>query len=154
MTLLTKRVTVLLDTNTLLLFGQGIDVFGETERLIAAPFTINIPETVVQEVERLSKKTTSEGKSAKLAMAIIREKERRQKEGPVTKLLLPKGKEIPLKILPGSGEEHADDAILRIAEEAPERTAVCTLDRGLQRRLLSRRVRVLGVKHGRLAFIE
>jgi rRNA-processing protein FCF1 len=154
MTLLTKKVTVLLDTNALLLFGQGIDVFGEVERILSSSFTFTVPEPVLKEVEKLSQRATKDGKSAKLALALVREKERRQEEGVAARLLLPRRKEIPLKILAGSGEEHADDAILRIAEEAPERTAVCTLDKGLQRRLLSRRIRVLGVKHGRLAIIE
>ena len=148
------RTTVVLDTNALLLFGQGVDVFGEVERLVDPPFEFVIPGQVLAEVETLSRKATRDGQMAKLALALVREKERRQQERFVARLLLPRTKEIPLKMVSGSGEHHADDAILLIAEDEPAATVVVTLDRELQRRLLAKKVRVLGVKHGRLSFIE
>ena len=148
------RTTVVLDTNALLLFGQGVDVFGEVERLVDPPFEFVIPGQVLAEVETLSRKATRDGQMAKLALALVREKERRQQERFVARLLLPRTKEIPLKMVSGSWEHHADDAILLIAEDEPAATVVVTLDRELQRRLLAKNVRVLGVKHGRLSFIE
>lgn len=154
MVLPSRKASVILDTNALLLFGQGVDVFSETERLLSAPFAFVIPETVMGEVERLSRKATRDGREAKLALMLVRERERRQRESIVARLLLPRAKEIPLKILPGSGEHHADDAILSIAEDEPAATIVVTLDRELQRRLLAKKVRVLGVRQGRLSFIE
>lgn len=141
---------VVLDTNALLLFGDGIDVFAELERLFDVSATLLVPEQVMAEMERQARGATRDARKAKLALSLVREKLRRQADpGLVARLFLPRKKEIPLKIVPGSGIQHADDAILRIAED--ERAAVVTIDEALQRRLLAKGLRVVGVKSGKLA---
>ena len=48
-----------------------------------------------------------------------------------------------LKIIPGSGDQHVDDALLAIADDD---TLVATNDGGLKRRLLERGIRVIFLK--------
>ena len=67
----------------------------------------------------------------------------------VAKLLFPSN-EIPLKTAQCS-EGHADDAIVRIAEDD---AIVATLDKGLQRRLLKAKIRVLTVQQKRFIIKE
>ncbi len=137
---------LLLDTNTLLLFGQGIDVFSESASAGEIIDVFLVPDPVIRELETLAMKASADGRAAKLALALVKEKERRSQQRFLTRLLIPTKKEIPLKIIPSSGTMHTDDAIMRIAEDDPVRHVVATLDKGLQRRLLNAKVRVLGVR--------
>ncbi|MBR9692713.1 hypothetical protein GOV07_02145 [Candidatus Woesearchaeota archaeon] len=132
---------VILDTNVFTLFGQGIDVFIEIDKVIKDKYEFVIPDLVLQELEKLSKKTTKDGRAARLGNMIVQERLARQKEPLVAKLLFP-SKEIPLKTVQCS-EKHADDAIVRIAEDDG---IVATLDKGLQRRLLKNKIRVLSIQ--------
>ncbi len=144
---------IILDTNVLFLFGQErIDVFAEIERAVDKVDAFLVPEPVMDELEKLAAKASKDGRAAKLGLALVRERERRSREGPLARFLIGGRKEIPLKTVRGSGEKHADDAILRIAEDDPA-AVVATLDKGLQRRLLKAEVRVLGVRQKQFAFI-
>lgn len=146
----TKRTKVVIDTNALLLFGQEhIDVFSGIDDLIKEPHEVTLPELVIKELEKLSQKNSRDGRAAKLGLALVTERLRRQSEPFLAKLLVP-AKEIPLKTV-SSSQQHADDAILEIAED--DKAIVVTLDKGLQRRLLDKKLRVIGIKQQRLAFI-
>jgi len=135
---------VILDTNVLLLFGQkGMDVFAEIGRAMQERYEFTVPELVLAELERLGKKASRDGRAAKLAYTLVHERLKMKHEPLVAKLLF--RKEIPLKTVPCS-EHHADDAILRIAEGDAAHTIVATLDKGLQRRLLDKGVRILTVR--------
>ncbi len=150
--MLTKKTTIILDTNALLLFGtEHVDVFSEIERVVTEPHEIVIPESVLQELEKLGKKNTKDARAAKLAYSLVHERLKRQREPLIAKLLFPQ-KEIALKTVRGS-QTHADDAILAIAEDDPARTVAVTLDKGLQGRLLAKKVRIVGMKQRRLAFV-
>ncbi len=127
---------VVLDTNVLLLFGQGIDVFSEIAAAMDEKFSFVVPELVLKELEALAAKKSKDGRAAKLGYAIVQRKLQKQ---PLMARLLFGNKEIPLKTVPCS-ETHADDAILRIAEDG---AIVATLDKALQRRLLKKSIGVL-----------
>jgi len=143
---------IILDTNVLLLFGQeGIDVFSALERAADKVDAFIVPSLVVDELKKLGERATKDGRAAKLGLALVEEKARRSDETFLVKLLAGGWKEIPLKIVPCSAEKHADDAILRIAEDD---TIVATLDRGLQRRLLKADRRVMGMRQKRFQSIE
>lgn len=131
---------VLLDTNALLLFGQGIDLFAEIERALDEKFEYLIPGQVFAELEMFAKRKSKAGIAAKLAWTLVQEKLRRMQEPFYLKLL--GRKEIPLKTIHVSGIKHADDAIIKIAEDDPT-IVVATLDKALKDRLLKKKVRVL-----------
>ncbi len=150
--MLIKKTTVVLDTNALLLFGtEHVDVFSEIGGAVLEPHEIVIPEPVLKELEKLGQKNSRDAWAAKLAYSLVHEKLKMQREPLIAKLLFPQ-KEIPLKTVPSS-KQHADDAILAIAEDDPAHAVVVTLDRGLQGRLLAKKVRVIGLKQRRLAFV-
>jgi rRNA-processing protein FCF1 len=140
-----KTTKVLFDTNVLLLFGlRHLDLFAEASAILQEPLELVVPEQVLGELERLAGTGTKEGRAAKLAVILVRQ---RSEDGPGAPPS-PSGrcaKKIPLKIGHGSKAKHADDAIVEIAEDDVEHTVVCTLDRKLRRRLLERTVRVIGV---------
>lgn len=143
------RTSVILDTNALLLFGQGVDVFDAVDRAMREPYELLLPSLVLGELERLAAKATRDGRAAKLGYALVMERLKTAHEPPLARLLFGKG--IPLKTIDCSGN-HADDAILRIAEDDPARTVVVTLDKELQHRLLARKVRVLARRKEGFAF--
>jgi rRNA-processing protein FCF1 len=132
---------VILDTNALLLFGQGIDLFAEIEEALDEQFEYRIPEQVMKELETFAKRKSKEGVAAKLAWTLVQEKIRRNQEPFYVKML--GRKEIPLKTVSVSGKKHADDAIVKIAEDDPQHTIVATLDKRLRDRLLKTKARTL-----------
>ncbi len=149
MSLLKAKTKVLLDTNALLLFGQGRDVFAEIEALLNEPFEFVVLEPVLAEVEKLAEKASVDGRAAKLALALVKARERQSSENVLSKLVSPSSKKrIPLKIVRGSRDVHADDALFATADGD---AIVATLDKGLQRRL---KCRVLSVSKNRISFIK
>ena len=100
---------VILDTNALLLFGQGTDLFSEVHELLHEPFTFLIPQAVMAELEELALKNGKDARAAKLAQMLIQQK---QKAGRTATQAL--------KIAPSSGG-YADDAIIAIAEDGDDR---------------------------------
>jgi rRNA-processing protein FCF1 len=148
------KTRVLLDTNALLLFGQEhLDLFSGIADVMKEPYELVVLDHVLAELTALTKKKTRDGQAARLGLVLVRQKENETKAGILDALLVAK-KRIPLKIIPGSKEKHADDAIVAIAEDDKERSVVCTLDKGLQRRLLKKGIRVLGVRQRQIAYMQ
>lgn len=130
---------IILDTNALMLFGEGFDLFSAIEEAIKEPCELIIPQQVHKELLKLASKNSKEGLAAKLALSIT--KERLDGRRLLNRLLFPQ-KGAPLKIVSGP-HKHADDAIVMIAEGDD---IVCTLDKALQRRLKVRLLRKKGKK--------
>jgi rRNA-processing protein FCF1 len=95
----------------------------------------------MKELETFAKRKSKEGVAAKLAWTLVQEKIRRNQEPFYVKML--GRKEIPLKTVSVSGKKHADDAIVKIAEDDPQHTIVATLDKRLRDRLLKTKARTL-----------
>ncbi len=142
-----KRTRVILDTNALMRYGEHVDVLRELSLLVTEPHEFLIPEAVLEELGRLARGKGRAARAARLGLVIIRQ-ELASRKGLLGRLFNPK--QIPLKTVSCSGE-HADDAILKIAEED---AIVCTLDKGLQERLLQREVRVISARGKRFCFVE
>mgnify|MGYP005854329453 CR=1 FL=1 len=116
--------TVGLDTNALMMPVEcGVRVFDELDRLLGAGMAdYVIPQAVVDELEALS---TGGGKEAKAASV---------------------GKDLVARCrVVETNESYADDAIVELAEDGLF-ASVVTNDRPLRDRLLSRGVRVIGVR--------
>lgn len=143
---------VLLDTNILMLFDQGIDPFAAIERALDERFSFLLLEEVMEELVKLSKKKSKDGRAAKLGLSIVNGRLRSQQSTFLERLLLP-SKEIPLKKARTSGKVHTDDAIVAIAEDDPK-IVVATLDKGLQGRLLKRNIRVLSLRQKEFRFMR
>ncbi len=118
------RRKVILDTNALLLFAQGIDLFSELAAFLQEPYTLLLPDCVEEELRTLAAGSGKKARAAKLALVLAQQQ--------------------ALKKVHCSGE-YADDAIVAIAEDD-----VVTLDKGLQRRLLDKGVRVLTIRQRRI----
>jgi|GEM_PF-284267 len=147
-----QRTKVVLDTNALLLFGQEhLDIFSEVSKTMTEPYELLVPQQVHDELTKLAQKKSRDGMAAKLGLALLNEKLKRQQEPFFSRLLFPT-KEIPLKTV-SSSQHHADDAIVAIAEDDPAHVIVVTLDKGLQGRLLSRTARILTMRNHQLKFI-
>ncbi len=132
-----KKLRVVLDTNVLLLYGRGFDVLRAAAEAVDGKPVLVVPECVLAELEKLAQRQSKEGRAAKLAYTIVQQ--RLLPQPLLNKLLF---KEIPLKTVRCS-KQHADDAILAIAEDDSAGTVVVTLDKALQRRLLKAGIRVL-----------
>lgn len=138
-----RKSAVILDTNFLLLYGQEhIDVLTGIATALQEPYEFVVIEPVMQELERLAESNSRDGRAAKLGLAIVQAKLKSSSEPFITRLLFKK--EIPLKMV-SSSIKYADDAIIAIAEEKPK-SIVATLDRGLQRRLLNKDIRIITLK--------
>ena len=122
-----KKTKVVLDTNALLLFDKGIDVFTLIERAIDEPYELCTHENVYHELERLMEGKKKSSFAAKLGFILAKQK--------------------ALKILSRSSEEHVDDVIVRYADD---RTIVVTQDRELIKRLTAKGVRVLRYQQKKL----
>ncbi|RME31669.1 hypothetical protein D6789_02035 [Candidatus Woesearchaeota archaeon] len=127
-----KRVIV--DTNALLLFAQGTDLFSAIAEYMQEPYSLIIIDSVEAELHRLAQGGGADARAAKLALVLVEQ--------------MRLAKTQPLKKIRGSGE-YADDAIVAIAEDDKE-SLVVTLDKGLQRRLLAQGVRVLTIRQKRI----
>lgn len=127
-------VHVVLDTNALLLFAQGVDVFAALDEAMEEPYHLVVPEQVLDELQRLAARNGRDARAAKLGYVLVEQKRR---ENPQL-----------LKINRGSAG-YADDAIVTIAEDG----VACTLDKELQRRLLDAGVRVLGLRQKQFKFL-
>jgi rRNA-processing protein FCF1 len=116
--------TFLFDTNFLLLPGlQGIDVFGELNRLVSESHQLATLSSVVGELEGMRKTASNRGVAANVALELIKQKKVRVHE---THL-------------------KADDSLLDYALKH-ENTVVCTNDRELKRKLKKHGIRVISPK--------
>jgi rRNA-processing protein FCF1 len=111
---------IIIDTNGLMLPGQfGVDIFEELERLGFNEFLV--PEAVVFEIEKLiNREKGSDRIAAKLAKAMLDRCKRIAALG------------------------HADDVILRLAEEMD--AAVLTNDIRLKRRLAEKGIQIVSLR--------
>jgi len=123
-------VTVGMDTNALMMPVElGIRVFEEVDRLTDHAEYL-APQAVVDELDKLS---SGHGEEATAASV---------------------GKDLANRCrVVETNESYADDAIVELAEEG-RFDAVVTNDRPLRDRLLSRGVRVIGVRGNRLGITE
>lgn len=122
--LLGKKLRVILDTNTLLLPGQGIDIFSAIEHTMYSPYTVYVVASTYAELKKImngeqtldtsgkSKTKGSEKFNAKLGFILAQQKKVRQ-----------------LK----DKEESVDDSL--VAYAADEHTYIFTLDRALKARI-------------------
>ncbi len=116
-----KKTKVVLDTNTLLLLNEGIDIFSLINDALNEPYTLCTTQGVLDELERMMVKKSKQGFAAKLGYILAKQKD--------------------LKILQSSLKTHVDDAIVDLA--TPKRHIVATQDRELIQKLLEKGVRVL-----------
>ena len=109
---------VVLDTNFLLIPGQfGVDIFAEMNRVLHAPHTVVVPDSVLNELKMMATGKTKDARAAKLALGLI------EKKG--------------VHVLPHH-EKKADDAIREMAVE--NYTVGATQDKELQRYVRERNV--------------
>ena len=124
-----KKTKVVLDTNALLLFDKGVDLFTLIAQAMQEPYELCTHGNVYQELERLMQGRKKESFAAKLGYIMAKQK--------------------ALKTLSRSSDEHVDDVIVK---KADNNTVVVTQDRELIARLTSKGVRVLRYQQHKLVF--
>jgi len=133
---------VIIDTNMLLVPGQfTVDIFTELDRVVEESYTVEILNRSLEELARIasgaSGSSADDRRAAKLATLLVEHQKAR--DWAASSGSQCKG----LKIIPGSADQHVDDAIVAIADDD---SLVATNDGGLKRRLLERGVRVIFLK--------
>lgn len=118
---------IILDTNFLLAISQfNIDIFSELERLCDFPYTVNVLDKTIDELNKIVKNQKGKDKSAaKLALAIVKDR---------TKVIKTK-------------EGYVDDILVRLADND---TLIATQDRELKKRIKTRIITIKQKKY--LAF--
>ncbi len=115
-----KKPRVLFDTNMLMLFGKGINIFDQIEELLLSKPEYYVLNHVVYELERISREGgVKERKAARLALEVV---EKRCRVIDVEK----------------PSNRGVDDLIIEVAVK--EGFIVATCDRELRRRLRKRGV--------------
>ena len=116
-----RKVSIVLDTNFLLIPGQfKVDIFRELERIMDAPYTLQVLDATVDELKELAGKKGAKGRdkdAAKLALKLVQAKTETQNINMVT-----------------SAEPYVDQAILTMAKE-DKKLVVATQDQELKRLL-------------------
>jgi len=118
------KVTIVLDTNFLLIPGQfKVDIFRELERIIDAPYRLVVLDATIDELKELRDKKGAKGRdkdAAKLALRLVQAKTETQNINIVT-----------------SAEPYVDRAILKMAQEdqKDKKLVVATQDQELKRLL-------------------
>jgi rRNA-processing protein FCF1 len=136
-----SKKKIIFDTNVLLLPGsEGVDIFSGVEELVNESVELCVMKGTLEELENIIEKKTSLGKdkkvkgkdsfNAKLGFIMCHQKKLRQL---------------------GHQEGHVDDSIVLIIKEGDY---VVTLDRVLQRRVLAKKGKVIGLRQKRLVLIE
>lgn len=115
----------LLDTNFLMVPGERkVDILSE---LLALGYTeVFTLDLVVRELEKLSVSRGKEGRNARIGLEFIR-----------------KGGIVVLR----SKERNTDDELLRLART--KKYVICTLDRGLIRKLREGKLRYISLRQGK-----
>ncbi len=109
-----RRIGVLLDTNILLLIGDGVDVFSQIEELLLTKPTYYVIKPVIEELEKLSRsRKPSLRRKARLALELARR---------LCVVIEPP------RILPSVDDMIAETALIH-------GLIVATSDRGLRRKL-------------------
>lgn len=115
-----KKPRVLLDTNMLMLFGRGINVFEQIEELLASKPEYYVIKPVVEELEKIIEKGgVKEKKAARLALNAVK------RYCSIIDIEKPPGVEV-------------DDLIVHVAEK--NKFIVATNDRELRKKLRGRGV--------------
>ncbi|MBD3209624.1 DUF188 domain-containing protein [Candidatus Woesearchaeota archaeon] len=127
--MLTKKTKVILDTNTLLLPGKGIDIFSLLHDVMQEPYKLCTYQGVLEELQTLMIGQKKDAFNAKLGYILAKQK--------------------PLKILTSSSATHVDDDIVK---KTGKNDVVVTQDRTLTRRLREKGVRVLRYQQKRFIF--
>lgn len=125
-----RKTEVILDTNTLLLPGKAIDIFGLLHETLDEPYRICTHQKVLEELERLMQGKKKDSFNAKLGYILAKQK--------------------ALKIITRSSRKHTDDALVEYASKG--RRVVVTQDKALKKRLRDAGVRVLTYRQGKLVF--
>ena len=118
------KVTIVLDTNFLLIPGQfKVDIFRELERIIDSPYRLVVLDATIDELKELSSSKGAKGKdkdAAKLALRLVQAKTETQNINIVT-----------------SAEPYVDQAILQMVQEdrKDKKLVVATQDQELKRLL-------------------
>ena len=119
----------LLDANFLMIPGKfRVDIFTELERF-GKPELYTL-DSVIKELEKLSASRGKDARYAKLGLTILKEK----------------------KIQPLPSGKDTDSEIERVASE--QGFAVCTQDKALKAKLLSRKVPVITLRQKKYLVIE
>ncbi|HIH47067.1 TPA: hypothetical protein HA297_02110 [Candidatus Woesearchaeota archaeon] len=118
------KVTIVLDTNFLLIPGQfKVDIFRELERIIDAPYRLVVLDATIDELKELRDKKGAKGRdkdAAKLALRLVQAKTETQNINIVT-----------------SAKPYVDQAILQMVQEdrKDKKLVVATQDQELKRLL-------------------
>lgn len=111
-----KTAKVILDTNVLLLPGEGIDIFTEITKILDEKFEFCVIEGTFDELQKImsgaNNPNSAEKFNAKLGFIMAKQKR--------------------LKTISGSSKELVDDTIVRVSDK---NTYVATLDKELLNRL-------------------
>lgn len=122
-----QKTKVFLDTSTLLLLGEGVDIFTLSKEAMEEPYELCMHPTVLKEVEGLMQERSRRGQGAKLAYVIAKQK--------------------ALKTVGGSSHTHPDDALVEVAR--PKSTVIATQDKELGKRVRKKGVRTMRFYKGR-----
>lgn len=126
---LKNRTKVILDTNFVLIPGEmGVDIFSEIRRLLSEPYDLFILDKCEEELKTIIQREgkRKSGFNAKLGLVLIKQKN--------------------LKTLSSSTSKYADEALLELAQKAPEKTIIATQDKDLRLKLKSLGVRVIQLR--------
>jgi len=106
---------IILDTNFLLAIGQfNVDIFSELERICDFPYTVNVLDKTIDELNKIIKTPGKKNKAeAKLALAIIKDR---------------------VKVLKSEGS-FVDDILVSLADK---NTIIATQDKELKKRIKTR----------------
>lgn len=130
MGIFSSKTLVILDTNCLMLPGQlGVDVFTEIPKFLDEPHMLCSYQTVLDELEKLTKGKSKDAFNAKLGFIMAKQK--------------------ALKMLKGSSELHVDDFIVK---NTSKKMIVVTQDKGLIERLKKNGVRCLRYQQRKFVF--
>lgn len=124
--LFTPKTKILLDTSTLLLLHEGVDIFTLSTKAMDEPHILCIHEAIYKELEKLMVEKTKRGFAAKLAYVVTKQK--------------------ALKTVTGSSHKHPDDALVEAAR--PKTTVIATQDKKLAKRAHEKGVKTLRYYRG------
>lgn len=122
-------LTIILDANFLMIPEQfGVDIFSQMKKTVERKHKFIIVDAVKRELEKISKKTGSDGKAADLGLKLIEKQE--------------------INTL-NTDHTHGDDAILEVAEELDE-GIVATNDKELKGRCKKNKIPVIYLRGNQL----
>lgn len=134
------RITIILDTNFLLIPGQfKVDILREIDRIMDAPYRLVVLDATLDELKELANKKGAKGRdkdAAKLALKLVQAKTETQNINTVT-----------------SAEPYVDQAILIMAQENKQ-VVVATQDQELKRLLKKTGTKIITLRQKKYLIIR